>query len=108
MKKYIVISWDFIGFHRWQQAPDEVSFLRDLHRHKFICSAKVQVFHNERDIEFFTLQNLLKSIEWLNQENDSCEAIAERILIFLQERYPNREIETSVSEDAENKAICTI
>lgn len=106
MKASIKVRWEFEGFHQYPDAPEEVKFLRDMHRHMFKCTAKVQVFHDDREIEFFLLQRELK-----NKFNSvfcnelSCEAIARCIASYLREHYPNRGLEVEVSEDGENSSI---
>lgn len=56
MLKVIYINTSFVGFHRWDSAPEEVAFLRDLHRHIFNVKVTVEVSHNDRDVEFFLLK----------------------------------------------------
>jgi hypothetical protein len=35
----IQVRTSFVGVHQWKDAPDEVAFLRNLHRHVFKVSA---------------------------------------------------------------------
>lgn len=105
---YIQVKTQFIGFHRWLEAPEETSFLQSLHRHLFIVRVKIEVKHSDREIEFFELQNWLKY--WIPKFIDlkdcgSCEVIAEKLLKKLEEKYPKRFIEVNVSEDDENAGI---
>lgn len=108
MKKFIFIKTQFEGFHKYENAPDEVSFLKNLHRHIFYVKVSIQVFHNERDLEFFIVK---KAIEKFIKEskismNASCEYIAEGIYNFIYNNYGNeRKISVEVSEDNENGAI---
>lgn len=107
--KHIKVTWDFIGFHAYADAPAQVEFLRQRHRHKFKCSAKIQVNHNERDLEFFMVQSMLKEHFCDgNMDNQSCESIAERICFFIMNCYPNRSAEVEVSEDGENSSIVSM
>lgn len=106
MKTSIKVRWQFEGFHRYPEAPEEVKFLRDLHRHMFKCTAKIQVFNDDREIEFFMLQKELKTeFNSVHCNHLSCEAIARRVARYLREHYPNRSIEVEVSEDGENSSI---
>lgn len=44
------------GFHKWQGAPDQVSFLRDRHRHEFEIYCQFDVEDADREIEIFIQQ----------------------------------------------------
>lgn len=44
------------GTHCWPNAPDEVGYLRVVHRHEFVIRMKVRVYHDDRDVEFHMLQ----------------------------------------------------
>jgi hypothetical protein len=94
----------FEGFHRWPDAPLEVAFLRDRHRHLFHIRAEVRVTHSDRDVEFILLKRQLdRAIGELKYEYDtstwSCEQWAECLLGRLKlDRV-------EVSEDGENGAI---
>lgn len=106
--KFIKTKTQFVGFHSWPDAPPETDFLKDRHRHIFIISAKVEVLHNNRDVEFFHLQDDI--VYWLeNNVNKhdvgSCESLAERLLESLETRYLKRKIEITVSEDGESEGI---
>lgn len=109
MAKYIKVKTQFVGFHQYIDAPEEVAFLRSLHRHLFLVSVKIQVIDLNRELEFFIVQRKVKEIisEYEGQatQTESCEMIAEFILTRIEKQYPNREIEVSVSEDGEDYAI---
>jgi len=112
MKKQIFVRFEFEGFHKYPNAPEEVSFLRNLHRHIFKCKVTVDVFHDDRELEFFMVKHYLeskfKSGEDVN--NKSCEMICSDIYDAMK-KYGDpyyghaREIEIEVSEDDENGAI---
>lgn len=101
------ISTSFEGFHSYPDAPDEVSFLRNLHRHIFNITVWLQQFHDERDIEYILFKReLAKWIENLPKDNSaSCERIAAGIARTIRERYPDRMLRVEVLEDAENGAV---
>ena len=85
----------------------DVSFLASPHRHIFHFNVGIQVFHNDRDIEFIQfkrwLENLFKTnIMELNHK--SCEMISDDLYEVIASRYPDRDIEITVSEDGENGA----
>lgn len=107
----ITISTNFEGFHCYPNAPDEVAFLRSVHRHIFYVDVTVQVKHDDRELEFFMVKREIDSfikdnLADLNMK--SCEMIGRKILYFLLRRYPNRDAYSiHVSEDKENGATVT-
>lgn len=103
---FIKVTWDFVGFHKFHKAADNVAFLRDIHRHKFKCSAMIEVFHDDRELEFFTVQDELSSIfSRKSQDLKSCEMIASDICDFILKKYGERELLIEVSEDGENSSL---
>ena len=83
----------------------DVSFLGTPHRHIFHFKVHIDVFHNDRDIEFIQfkrwLENLYKD-SILELDYKSCEMIADDLYIQIASRYPNRAVWIEVSEDGEN------
>lgn len=97
------------GIHRYETAPDEVKFLRDYHRHMFHIRLTLQVFHDDREIEFILLKRFLtRSCDEIFGENPSglsCEQIAKLIIERTQEEFgTDRKYVCEVSEDGENGA----
>jgi hypothetical protein len=84
----------------------DVSFLATPHRHVFHFNVAIQVFHNDRDIEFIQfkrwLENLYRGTLELNHK--SCEMISDDLYLTISNRYPDRDIHITVSEDGENGA----
>ncbi len=107
----IVVTTEFKSFHKYTDAPKQVAFLRNIHRHKFFVKAKFEVTHDNRDLEFFIIQSKLEGyigsvlLPKLNdsQHQMSCEMMA-RLLIecFVQEGLPVTFM--SIFEDNENGA----
>jgi hypothetical protein len=85
----------------------DVSFLGYPHRHIFHFKVAIQVFHNDRDIEFIQfkrwLENSFKS-GVMQLDYKSCEMISDELYHYIANRYPDRDIEITVSEDGENGA----
>jgi hypothetical protein len=85
----------------------DVSFLANPHRHIFHFRVSIDVFHNDRDIEFIQFkrwlialyngQNSVLALDW-----KSCEMIADDLYIQIADRYPGRAVVIEVSEDGEN------
>ncbi len=83
----------------------DVSFLGYPHRHIFHFKVAIEVFHDDRDIEFIQfkrwLENLYKGAT-LALDFKSCEMIAEDLYGEINSKYPNRDVWIDVSEDNEN------
>ena len=85
--------------------PDDVSFLGYPHRHIFHFRVSIQVFHDDRDIEFIQFKRWLESLYsdgTLQLDYKSCEMISDDLADTISEKYPGREITIEVSEDGEN------
>jgi len=83
----------------------DVSFLGTPHRHIFHFKVYIEVFHDDRDIEFIQFKRWLEKLynEGTLQLNyKSCEMISRDLHATIKARYSNREIWIDVSEDGEN------
>ena len=83
----------------------DVSFLGTPHRHIFHFKVYIQVFHDDRDIEFIQFKRWLEKCYndgTLELNHKSCEMIAEDLNATISARYPGRDIWIEVSEDGEN------
>lgn len=107
MRRFIIVTTNFTGFHRWKDAPKECEFLRDWHRHIFYVEMMVEVNHNERDIEFITLKkeldNFLRDTFEQRYFEHSCETLAQIIIHYFAHCYDMWAV--SVKEDNENGAM---
>ena len=88
----------------------DVSFLGTPHRHIFHFRVSIDVFHNDRDIEFIQFKRWLISL--YNGQNSvlelnykSCEMIADDLYSQIAARYPKRAVIIDVSEDGENGCV---
>ena len=104
----IIVKTQFEDFHRWKDAPKEVAFLRNLHRHIFFVEISCEVTHDDRELEFFMVKKILDAFirEKVKKMDDkkSCEQMAQIIKSFLWERY-QRYFSVKILEDNENGAI---
>lgn len=107
-KSQIFVKTSFLGIHRYLDAPDEVFYLRNFHRHVFHVTVWIDVFHDDRDIEFILFKKFVNGI-FADYDFDclSCEMIIDKIAAAIEEKYPNRGMTISVSEDGENGAVKT-
>jgi len=106
MSTQIYIQTRFEAQHRWVDAPEDVVFLRNWHRHVFHVKLGMPVKHDNRDIEFFQLKRLLDDylesghpVLATKQFELSCEHIASLVLCRFRGIY------CEVSEDGENGAV---
>ena len=89
----------------------DVSFLATPHRHIFHFRVWINVFHDDRDIEFIQFKRWLESLyngsnTVLELDWKSCEMIADDLYLQIAATYPGRAVTIEVSEDGENG--CTI
>ena len=113
-KKMIWVTFRKEGIHCYPAAATDpklktgdeydVSFLATPHRHIFHFQVYIEVFHDDRDIEFIQFKRWLEKLYQgtLELNFKSCEMIAEDLHTVITDRYPNREIWIEVSEDGEN------
>lgn len=111
---YIWITTQKAGFHYYNTPPKKVGFLKSIHRHLFKFKIYIEVFHNERDVEFFMFKEFIdKAINkiWGKHMMSnmycnaiSCETIAQELydIIDIKRIYKNRNIIIEISEDGEN------
>ena len=107
--KRIWITTQFEGFHSYDNAPVGVEFLRLKHRHIFHVKCSVDVFHNDRDIEFILFKRFIDDVivdQRLATRDLSCEMMADIIHRCVVEKYSDRGIVIEISEDRENGCIC--
>lgn len=117
MKSKIVVRHSFVALHRYENAPEDVKFLRDLHRHRFEVEVQISVYHEDRELEFILVKDKLGTIltdlmrfnNQIAENRMSCEQMAEYIIGQLQAKYGDeRFYQCSVFEDGENGAVvCT-
>ena len=121
--RYIKVSFKREGIHKFPGAdtnPDyatgdwrDVSFLGYPHRHIFYFYVTLGVSHNDRDVEFIQFKRELErlydevdsSTAVLKLDYQSCEMIAESLINYIEEKYPNRAVRVEVYEDNENGGI---
>jgi len=110
--RQIWITFQREGIHKYPAALEDhgladVSFLGYPHRHIFHFRVSIDVFHNDRDIEFIQFKRWVESLyshsnSILELDYKSCEMIADDLYVQIANRYPGRNVTISVSEDDEN------
>jgi len=90
----------------------DVSFLGYPHRHIFHFRVSIDVWHNDRDIEFIQFKRWLEALyseesNCLRLDYKSCEMIADDLYVQIANKYPGRNVTIEVSEDGENGCSIT-
>ena len=88
----------------------DVSFLGYPHRHIFHFRVWIDVFHNDRDVEFIQFKRWLEKLYHSDQgvlslDYKSCEMIADDLYLQIAGRYPGRAVWIEVAEDGENGCL---
>ena len=115
-KRMIWVTFRKEGIHKYPAAlddpklatgkDDDVSFLGYPHRHIFHFKVSIEVFHDDRDIEFIQFKRWLEALYQgtLELNYKFCEMIADDLYSQIKQRYPKRDVSIEVSEDGENGA----
>jgi len=114
--RQIWVTFQKEGIHKYPAALTDprltdVAFLGHPHRHMFHFKVAIEVEHNDRDIEFILFKRELEALYntggTLQLDFKSCEMIAEDLIGYISDKYPNRGITVEVSEDGENGCTLT-
>jgi hypothetical protein len=109
-KSFIWVTFRKEGIHKYPAAAtnpnlQDVSFLGYEHRHIFHFRVELEVFHDDRDVEFILFKRELENLYTsgtLQLDYKSCEMMARDLYAYIAETYPGRDIRIEVSEDGEN------
>jgi hypothetical protein len=114
----IWVTFQKEGIHRYPIASTDpklatgdeydVSFLGSPHRHIFHFRVWIEVFHDDRDIEFIQFKRWLENLynnNILELDYKSCEMISDDLYLKIADRYPGRSVWIEVSEDGENGCL---
>jgi len=123
-QRQIWVTFQKEGIHKYPAAltdpalatGDEydVSFLGFPHRHIFHFRVWIDVFHNDRDIEFIQFKRWLENLYTSHRSDSptvlkldfkSCEMIADDLYVQIVARYPERAVWIEVAEDGENGCL---
>ena len=114
IQNMIFVRFEKEGIHKYPTAGidpmlKDVAFLAVPHRHIFKFQVQIEVFHNDRDIEFILFKRWLQSLydtKVLELDYKSCEMIADDLADVIQAEYPGRDIAIEIAEDGENGCRC--
>ena len=114
-KKMIWVTFQKEGILKYPAALDDpklatgdeydVSFLGYPHRHIFHFKVAIEVFHDDRDIEFIQFKRWMENMYadgTMKLDYKSCEMISDDLYVAITKKYPGRDITINVSEDGEN------
>ena len=117
-ERKIWITFRKEGIHKYPAAATDpllatgdeydVSFLGVPHRHIFHFRVWIDVFHNDRDIEFIQFKRWLENLYrdgTLQLDFKSCEMMSDDLYDKIATRYPDRAVWIEVAEDGENGAL---
>ena len=117
-KRMIYVTFKKEGIHKYPAALEDpnlascdeydVSFLGYPHRHIFHFKVWIEVFHQDRDLEFIRFKRWLEKLyaeSTLQLDYKSCEMIADELYNAINETYPGRAVWIDVAEDGENGAF---
>ena len=117
-QRKIFVQFRKEGIHRYPAAATDpalatgdeydVSFLGVPHRHIFHFRVWIDVFHNDRDVEFIQFKRWLENLYrdgTLQLDFKSCEMMSDDLYMQIAQRYPDRTVWIEVSEDGENGAL---
>ena len=111
--RWIYVNFQKVGFHRYPAAGTDpqlcsageydVSYLAARHRHLFKFNVQIEIFHNDRELEFHQVLTYCESLfdNTIEIDSKSVEMLADDLYLQLANRYPGRNMKISVSEDGE-------
>ncbi len=105
----IWVTFQRKGLHFYPQAAtdpalQDVKYLGHEHRHLFKFVVGIQVFHDDRELEFHQFLNWIENLydsKTLHLNHKSCEMIADDLAEQIAACYPGRQLMIDVSEDGE-------
>ena len=104
----VIVKLSVDGLHNWPDAKKifpEVGFLSDIHRHMFHFKVQLEVFHDDREVEFIQFKRELESLYdsgTMQADFKSCEMMADDLYEYINDHYPGRGCIIDISEDGEN------
>ena len=114
-KSFIWVTFQKEGIHKYPQAATDpklatgdwldVSFLGTPHRHIFHFRVEMEVFYDDRDVEFIQAKRIMErwySEDILALDYKSCEMMAKELHKMCNLAWPQRDYVIEVSEDGEN------
>jgi len=109
--RMIWVTFQKAGFHKYPQAATDplladVSYLGARHRHLFKFKVSIEIFHNDRELEFHQFLNFCESLYAdddgvLDIDYKSVEMLADDLYTSIASKYKSRKVRIEISEDGE-------
>lgn len=115
MTSYIWTTFARAGIHQYSDVVNRPelknqNYLQHRHRHLFKTRVAIEVFSDDRNLEFINFQEWLLSLYdtgVLELNEKSCEMISNDLAAEIGEEYPGRKMIIEVSEDGESGSYIT-
>lgn len=106
----VIVKLQVEGTHRWKDCNiEEVSFLRDFHRHIFYITCKKQVTDDDRQVEIICMKREIQKYLFTTYGNSPCQFGGRSCEMLARELAKKFELTyCSVLEDGENGAEITV
>ena len=109
-KQRIWVTFQKEGLHKWPDATQHpgVEFLANEHRHMFHFRVDLEVWHDDREVEFILFKRELAGLYeqgTLQLDYKSCEMMADELAEYIKLHYPGRDFKIEISEDGENGCV---
>lgn len=102
IQRFITVRFQKEGFHYWPKPSEKRAYLGHSHRHLFYVEVSLEVFQNDREVEFHDFLDFCKAgFEGGEMGAQSCETMSETLLNKIAAQYPERQIKVSIFEDGE-------
>jgi hypothetical protein len=107
-KNMIWVTFQKVGYHRYPAAGtdpklEDVTYLANTHRHLFKFKVWIDVFNEDREIEFHQFLKFCETHICGNFDMDykSCEMLSDALAGVIGAVYTGRHLYVEVSEDGE-------
>lgn len=105
----VIVTFDWVGFHSWEDAPNHRAYLRETHRHLFKFKVEIEVPHGDRALECHDVKDAC--LNWAKAFSAptplSCEDLAKGLCTHLSVIYPAiRWVRVECMEDGEVGGSC--
>ena len=103
---FAVVRFTAEGRHEWPSATPKREYLSYPHRHIFHIEVRLEVFHDERDVEYHDLLDFCRErFPGGDMGTMSCETMGRQLARSVADFYPGRAVEVYCFEDGEVGAI---
>jgi hypothetical protein len=108
-ERMIWVTFSKKGYHYFPAAAideqfSDVNYLGNKHRHLFKFKVAIEVYHQDREIEFHQFLNWLESLfdtSTIDINSKSVEMLSDDLFDKIAEKYPQRKVAIEISEDGE-------